>query len=585
MELEKKAREIEAILDTYHKSLDIFKHPRNEIILHTLRGFEDMSRFGAAATLSLGTTTLNISINRNLDCLDTAIKWIYECTEEQNKFTDYKLNGDLYILAGKMLMQAGKYRDVVDSFTLWSRGRQLLEINEENKILMFKFPKKGTNVEASDFIFMDEGKNSFLETSNALKNQQQMANAMKRLPSKVKVENGQVTYEIDPDIWKGFEAISLMQIDNMSELPEDWEFRKFSLREFKCIWNVLLTKSLIHSAACFISGAEGAGLESILMVSDINELSAEVATLSELPEDKVRSILDFITYNPNKKTIDIVWQPLISLDKDVRVISPHLIITSSAERNLITLINQIDQPSYSRISSTKEGYMASGLKERFCSINSNVLISTGRPLPDPLPDMDFVLYDPKTKFLFVSELKWLISTDSIKEVCARDIDLAKGISQAELISAYVKENISDVLMRAFGNNAMEVEKFFVCVTSKNNMGTSELSMTIPIVNERKLIELFESSGGDISTVAEVISNKSYLPKEGVDYKIVTAKTQYAGYQLRYQAIQPIEPATDEEGNRTYVRSESKIGRNDPCPCGAINPSSGKPMKYKKCCGK
>jgi len=28
----------------------------------------------------------------------------------------------------------------------------------------------------------------------------------------------------------------------------------------------------------------------------------------------------------------------------------------------------------------------------------------------------------------------------------------------------------------------------------------------------------------------------------------------------------------------YKRSEPKVGRNDPCPCG-----SGK--KYKKCCGK
>jgi len=27
----------------------------------------------------------------------------------------------------------------------------------------------------------------------------------------------------------------------------------------------------------------------------------------------------------------------------------------------------------------------------------------------------------------------------------------------------------------------------------------------------------------------------------------------------------------------------KISRNDPCPCGKINPKTGKPMKYKKCC--
>jgi len=30
-------------------------------------------------------------------------------------------------------------------------------------------------------------------------------------------------------------------------------------------------------------------------------------------------------------------------------------------------------------------------------------------------------------------------------------------------------------------------------------------------------------------------------------------------------------------------SRIKIGRNDPCPCGKINPATGKPMKYKKCC--
>jgi len=31
------------------------------------------------------------------------------------------------------------------------------------------------------------------------------------------------------------------------------------------------------------------------------------------------------------------------------------------------------------------------------------------------------------------------------------------------------------------------------------------------------------------------------------------------------------------------RVKNKPGRNDPCPCGKINPETGKPMKYKKCC--
>ncbi|MEW6009282.1 MAG: preprotein translocase subunit SecA [Candidatus Omnitrophota bacterium] len=32
-------------------------------------------------------------------------------------------------------------------------------------------------------------------------------------------------------------------------------------------------------------------------------------------------------------------------------------------------------------------------------------------------------------------------------------------------------------------------------------------------------------------------------------------------------------------------SQKKVGRNDPCPCGAIDPATGKPIKYKKCHGK
>ena len=45
---------------------------------------------------------------------------------------------------------------------------------------------------------------------------------------------------------------------------------------------------------------------------------------------------------------------------------------------------------------------------------------------------------------------------------------------------------------------------------------------------------------------------------------------------RVQLAKPIEPKG--ESANTFSRSEKKVGRNDPCPCG-----SGK--KYKNCHGK
>ena len=34
--------------------------------------------------------------------------------------------------------------------------------------------------------------------------------------------------------------------------------------------------------------------------------------------------------------------------------------------------------------------------------------------------------------------------------------------------------------------------------------------------------------------------------------------------------------------KPVVRDYKKIGRNDPCPCGAVD-ENGKPKKYKNCC--
>lgn len=41
------------------------------------------------------------------------------------------------------------------------------------------------------------------------------------------------------------------------------------------------------------------------------------------------------------------------------------------------------------------------------------------------------------------------------------------------------------------------------------------------------------------------------------------------------------PGSESVFNNTPIKV-AKIGRNDPCPCGAINPETGKPYKYKKC---
>ncbi len=48
----------------------------------------------------------------------------------------------------------------------------------------------------------------------------------------------------------------------------------------------------------------------------------------------------------------------------------------------------------------------------------------------------------------------------------------------------------------------------------------------------------------------------------------------------YPASEPNQPS-----GTTVKLSHPKVGRNDPCPCGKIDPKTETPLKYKKCCGK
>ena len=55
----------------------------------------------------------------------------------------------------------------------------------------------------------------------------------------------------------------------------------------------------------------------------------------------------------------------------------------------------------------------------------------------------------------------------------------------------------------------------------------------------------------------------------------------------YSAMSEGETTSDSSGGSqtTTYTAGPKVGRNDPCPCGKTNPDTGKPIKYKKCCGK
>ena len=571
--MEYKLRQIEKVIDEYHKGFLVFKFNRDAVIINMLRVYEDTIRLGGLFVMN------NIYINGKADCLDMAIRWAYQCCEDDTACKSYNLNKELYsMISLDVFVNASKYRDICDAYSLWSRKRQTAKISDSGLTVTFDYVKntKG-KIEAYDFIRGNDKKNNFMKDSNMDEFVNRIPELKKMISSNTTVDcNDNICYKITEDIWQNVYKLTQYIIGAISQLPEKWQFKSFSLKEYKDFWRALLTLAFIHSLACMSSIAKGCGLKSCVIIKKYEELEEIFLNRTNLSKERIRAIIEFITYNPKLTNVDIVWQPLIKLSTLDYAISPSLIMSSSYERNIISLINKVDQKSYSKISSTKEKIMTYEIKEKLKKY-TNLRSAFHRPLPDPLPDMDIVLYDNITKTLITGELKWLIATDSIQEVCARDDDIKKGIEQVKLIKKYIANNLSDTLNRAFENKNYEVKNIFSCVITKNNVGTSENEENISVINEDSFFSFLEKYNGNLQQVGTAIKQKEYYPVLNNDYKVVKNEIKYAGYTFQIDSIEIIDKSIESSSNCQFDFNEIKFWNNNLC----INKTKNKRLRKMK----
>ncbi|TDO89314.1 hypothetical protein DFR79_11267 [Halanaerobium saccharolyticum] len=577
-DIEKYVREIENIIDVEHESFPLFENPRGKSILYLLRVFEDMCRLQAPIVLlSDSPESMDILIHNHLDKVDMAINWAYDCCKNDDFEIDYEIDGEFYVSAGDTLKHAGFYRSLCDSYILWSRGRNDVEVDKTNNIVKFNLLEDDNLIDAIALTYREQAKISEVPLDDIMENSEIYQNNIHKLIESISFDE-KISYSEADEILGIFERISLIQIDKMFTLPEDWDFIGFTLKEFKEFWNILLTKCLLHQSACLYSGKNNLAVESVVLIYTYEDLCQLFLSRTDLSRDKIESIIDILIYDHSIRNIDAIWQPFFNLKDDIYAIAPNMIINNSAERNLITLINKIDQPSYSRISNQKEDVIINSIKNKLSDEFESLNLSFKTELPGELPDIDMACFDSITNTLFIGEIKWLIPTDSIPEVCARDEDLSKGISQIHAILEYLEDNLDDGSKRIFGNNFnKKIHNIYGCVISKNNLGSSALDDSIRIITEQSLIELFNEFDGNLEIITEKIESLAFLPEWNKDFKILEIDMEYAGFKFIFPAIR-IKTDTD------FVVKDNEVGRNDPCPCGAINPKTKRRMKYKRCCG-
>lgn len=564
-------REIEQIIDNYHKQDSLFSLNRKTALFNALTVFEDCCRLGATTDLALTGDDLEYSfiIREQLDALNTLIQWIFQdCSHDCDDSLDMNIEPSRYMdVAALLQLQAKQYSPICSAYISYSRGHFSATVNEKQKKVTFIDCPDNRNIIISDMvesILKDQSKGLCFAPV------QDIPLANNKLLSSIRFQNGRISYRIDEEVWTPFKKMMEDQWNKTSELPETWKFDAFSIKDFKQFWIAMATFCFIHMVACLKSGIEGADVEEAVIVKAPTEFIQIISEKTELSFSKVSAILKLLTYNSNLKNNDIVYQPFMEVDTNRLALAPHLVLASRPERNLISLIHKLHDKSYFDLTNLREGIMQDELDAVIEEI-PNILIAKNKSLRDAFPDVDYAIWDQESNFILICELKWLVEADSTPEVFARIHDLEHGCSQVFDLLNYAKTNCSDFCSKVFGIvNYNEMPNVVGCVISKRGIRVDNAS--IPVISLQMFLNLLKNKSA-VEAIND-IAEKKYLLSSPKNFEFGLKTVSYAGYTFEIPALIKDQPVIHE----TYKRIGRKIGRNDPCPCG-----SGK--KYKKCCGR
>jgi len=564
-------REVEKVIDNYHKHSQVFSLNRKTALFNALTVFEDACRLGGTTNIALMGDSLEYSflIREQLDSLNVLIQWIFQdCSNKDDDTLDMNITSERYMATAALFQyQAKPYSPICSAYISYSRGHFTANINETQKRITFLDNPDNRSIVISDMMETILGdQSSGLQFAPT----QELPLASSKLISSIQFQDEHISYSTDNEIWGPFQKMMERQWIYTSELPEEWEFDTFSIKDFKQFWVAIATLSFIHMMACLKSGIRGADVEEAVLVRSPSKFAQIILDKTEISADSIAAILKLLTYNSQLKNNDIVYQPFVELDSDKLALAPHLILASRPERNLISLIHKRRDKSYFDLTNLREGIMQDELDSATEKLQ-NVLVSKNKALPGTLPDVDYAIWDKTSDSILVCELKWLVEADATPEVFTRVQDLEHGCSQVSDILTYAKRNCTEFCNKVFGTTTLEkMPEIIGCVVSKKGIRVD--NSNIPVISSQTLLNLLQHNS--IIETFEAIKEKTYLISAPHNFEFGLKEITYAGYIFEIPAL--IKEQSVIQDN--YKRISSKIGRNDPCPCG-----SGK--KYKKCCGR
>lgn len=523
-----KLREIETEIDNYYKSNPLLKLPFATAAWYLLASGEN---WGRMQTLSAkGTQHHTIIADDLVNELKDPMYWLYkDC--EPNGQVPFVYNDDNFKASTDLIRLAREYRWFVLVYTGATNG--WIDLDLQGSMIQ---PKgdffTGIEYEAYDSLIKPHRSQESLPSVN-------FDNfPIEAIEHSLKVEGDRFRYKLNPRIISDTITVLKPLFDRMFLLPNEWQFRRYSLGDFREVFEVISTIAYVRSMVQTMAAAKecvNMGYADSIYVPTCNELLRRVVRYSGVSDTKVRSIFDDLTYgNRGIKHLDPALQPLIKLNSECYAIMPHLWLYCSAERNLAVLLNRIpaEKKIYAELVAETEGLMRQRFTDDlpdkgFRFIHGNVL---------NLPDIDLALINDSEKACLLLELKWFIAPAEFREVIYKSKRIKEGINQSLKFKQAFANNYEPLLKKLGIDTSYRLETI---VVSQNWIGYADVqSPEIPVIQADHLIAKLKVTDSLRSTM-EWLKNRKYLPKEGEHFKIHRFTPRIGKYHLKWYGIKPL----------------------------------------------
>lgn len=293
----------------------------------------------------------------------------------------------------------------------------------------------------------------------------------------------------------------------------------------------IATLCYIHFFGCITIKDPLIRLRNSTIILPMSKIVDYVVSMSGLKKEKIESIMRYITFEPSKRNVDIMYQPITVLSNELAIIAPILFLGSRPERNLLAVVSSKNDLEHSKEVNDLEDLMVQEI-EAAIPHAATLKHAKHKNLGGRLPDVDFGLLDTASSAALLCELKWFAAADSSKEVYAREDEITHGCEQSESIMTYAMSDRKRFIKQIFDVDDGDNIDLFCCVVARHNIRTQH--KYIPVIDLKKLKELF--SNKPISSVFHAIRNHEYEESMPEDASITHQVIKYGDFTFKIPAI-------------------------------------------------